>query len=155
MYIRNVKCLLHSAANTKEKSSFSVQRVEMEIFVLAKALGSHTWRHQLFEIPIKPYPFSWHWNWKRQDRVACVCDCECVSVTRVDKRRSGSVLSVVTGERYYRHHCSNQGEVFNVKCRVSSLWLPTYTCIFQKLFSFLLLLMPLSLLLLLLLLFTP
>jgi len=62
------------------ENSFSVRRVEMEIFVLAKALGSHTWRHQLFEIPIKPFPFSWHWNWKRHDGVAYVCDCVCVCV---------------------------------------------------------------------------
>jgi len=115
-YIRNVKCLLHCAANTKEKSSFSVRRVEMEIFVLAKALGSHTWRHQLFEIPIKPFPFSWHWNWKRHDGVAYVCDCVwlcvCLCLCEYDKSWQKTfglcVGSVVTGERYYRHQCRKQ-----------------------------------------------
>jgi len=122
------------------ESSFSVRRVEMEIFVLAKALGSHTWRHQLFEIPIKPFPSSWHWNWKRHDGVAYVCDCVCVcvrgggrpSMTRADKRRSGAVLGLPWQvRRTIDISAGNSVQVFNVVRRFSSLGFSTHTRVYS------------------------
>jgi hypothetical protein len=116
-----------------KKNSFSVRRVEMEIFVLAKASGSHTWRHQLFEIPIKPFPFSWHWNWKRHDGVAYVCVWLCVSVKRVDKRRSGSVLGLLWQVRgTIDIIAGSRVQVFNVKRRVSFLGFPTHTSVYSR-----------------------